>query len=69
MGGSKRRNKKKFYAVVTSDGTKIFEVWDDRLTFMKGKKKVKQKESLIERMLKILSKLIQHKINPVLMTP
>ena len=43
MGGSKRRNKKKFYPVVTSDGTKIFEVWEDCLTFMKGKKKVKQK--------------------------
>ena len=41
MGGGKRRNKKKFYAVVTSDGTKIF--WDDCLTFMKGKKNVKQK--------------------------
>ena len=43
MGGGKRRNKKKFCAVVTSDGTKIFEVWDDCLTFMKVKKKVKQK--------------------------
>ena len=42
MEGGKRRNKKKFYAVVTSDGTNIFEVWDDCLTFMKGKK-VKQK--------------------------
>ena len=43
MGGGKRRNKKKFQAVVTSDGKKIFEVWDDCLTFIKEKKKVKQK--------------------------
>ena len=43
MGGSKRRNKKTFYAVVTSYQIKIFEVWDDCLIFMKGKKKVKQK--------------------------
>ena len=42
MGGDKRRNKKKFYTVVMSHGTKIFEIWDDCLIFMKGKK-VKQK--------------------------
>ena len=68
MGGGKRRNKKKFYAVVTGDGTKIFEVWDDCLTFMKGKKKEKQKGFTDRKDAKNLSKLTQNKINPVLMT-